>query len=260
VIFWDLSTQSIDAQKFRGLDAVVHLAGENIGTGRWTGEKKRRIRDSRVVGTRFLCNTLAQLDDPPPSLIAASAVGYYGERGDFPCDEQSAPGKGFLAEVCVAWEQATEQAKAAGLRVVNLRIGMVLTAKGAALQKMLLPFKMGVGGQVGSGRQYWSWISLDDLVRVILHCLETDSINGPVNAVAPEAVTNKEFTKSLGRALHRPTILPLPAFTARLMLGEMADALLLTSTRVVPQRLQQSGFDFRHPTIDDAFEALLRQT
>ena len=256
-IEWDIPSNTIDSERFNGLDAVVHLAGENIATGRWSAAKKNRIRDSRVHGTSLLCQALAELTEPPQVLVAASAIGFYGDREDDACDEASDPGKGFLAEVCTAWEQATEPAKSAGIRVVNLRIGIVLSPKGGALKQMLLPFKLGAGGRVGSGQQYWSWISLPDLVNVIVHCIDTQSLSGPVNAVSPVAVTNLEFTKALGRVLRRPTILPMPAFGARLALGQMADELLLASTKVVPKRLRESRYDFRHDSLESTLHELL---
>lgn len=254
---WDPIQGTIASDRLKDIDAVVHLAGDNIAKGRWTATKKARIRDSRVKGTQFLCRTLAALEPRPSTLIAASAIGFYGSRNDLICDEQTTTGDDFLAEVCQTWEAVTESASAAGIRVVNLRIGIVLSPDGGALTPMLFPFKLGVGGRVGSGKQYWSWISLDDLVEIILHCLENESLSGPVNAVAPNPVTNFEFTKALGRTLRRPTILPIPAFVARSTLGEMADALILSSTRVEPKRLETSGFVFQHPTIDEALQHLL---
>ncbi len=259
-IQWNPTAGTIERAKFNGLDAVVHLAGENIADGRWTAAKKERIRDSRVIGTELLCRTLAGLKQPPRTLIAASAIGYYGDQGDRQCDESAGAGSGFLADVCAEWEHATEPAKAAGMRVVNLRIGVVLTPRGGAIKKMLLPFKLGGGGRVGSGRQYWSWISLDDVTGAIAHCLRTDSLAGPVNAVAPDPVTNLEFTKALGRALGRPTIVPMPAFAARLALGEMADELLLASTRVVPRRLLETGYRFQHTVLSESLPDILSRT
>jgi uncharacterized protein (TIGR01777 family) len=238
--------------------AVVHLAGENIAEGRWTDAKKAAIRESRAVGTRRLCEGLARLADPPKVLVSASAIGIYGDRGDEPLTEESAAGSGFLADVCREWEAATEPAREAGIRVVNLRIGVVLSARGGALAKMLLPFKLGLGGRLGSGKQYLSWIGVDDVVGAIRHALDTPELAGPVNATAPSPVTNGEFTKSLGRALHRPTIAPVPAPMARLAFGEMADALLLASTRVLPERLVASGYRFRHPDLDGCLRDLLR--
>ena len=249
---WDPASGPANPAQLEGIDAVVHLAGENIAEGRWSNAKKRRIRDSRVVGTRSLCESLISLERPPSVLVAASAIGFYGDRGDEILDETSAAGSGFLSDVCREWETATQPALDRGIRVVNLRIGVVLSTAGGALKKMLLPFQFGAGGRVGSGRQYWSWIALDDLVRVIRYCLEGTQLRGPVNAVAPAPVTNSEFTAVLGRVLRRPTLLPLPAFAARLVLGEMANELLLSSARVIPKRLQESGFTFRHDQIEGA--------
>ena len=256
-IAWYPDDTSIDPAQLEGFDVVYHLAGENIAAGRWTEAKKARIRDSRIVGTGFLSETLAKLGNPPSTLVSASAIGYYGERGDEILREDSVAGEGYLPDVCVGWEQATVSASGGGIRVVNVRIGIVLSKTGGALAKMLTPFKMGVGGKLGSGDQYMSWITLEDLVHVLHHCAVTESVSGPVNAVAPNAVTNKEFTKALGRALSRPTLFPVPSFAARIAFGEMADALLLSSTRVEPRRLFESGYVFQHSDIDQALEAVL---
>jgi uncharacterized protein (TIGR01777 family) len=256
-LHWDPAAGILDATSFEGIDGVVHLAGENIAGGRWTVERKERIRDSRVRGTRLLAERLAELARPPKVLVSASAVGYYGDRGNETLTEASPPGSNYLARVCHEWEAATEPAGQRGIRVINLRMGVVLSAEGGALAKMLFPFRMGVGGIVGNGKQYFSWISIDDLVRTILHALETDSLRGPVNAVAPHSVTNAEFTKALGKVLGRPTIVPMPAFAARLTFGEMADELLLASARVTPAKLLASGFVFRHSDVESALTALL---
>ncbi len=254
---WDPETGELDAADLEGVQAVVHLAGENIATGRWNDAKKDRIRSSREDGTRLLAQGLAELQTPPGVLICASAVGYYGNRGDEILDEESAPGADFLAETCLDWEQAARPATDAGVRTVYLRIGIVLSADGGALAKMLFPFKMGAGGVIGSGNQYMSWITLSDLVGIVDHALDTDAIEGPVNAVSPAPVTNREFTKALGGVLSRPTLFPMPAFAARLAFGEMADALLLSSTRVLPARLQESGYDFQHPQLEGALRHIL---
>ena len=254
---WDPRTGALSAEVLDGLDAVVHLAGENVAGGRWTAARKARIRDSRVDGTRRLAAALAALPRPPRTLVAASAIGFYGDRGDEALDESSAPGEGFLPEVCQAWEASAAAAREAGLRVVHLRVGIVLTPAGGALGQMLLPFRMGVGGVIGSGRQYMSWVALDDVLGGVLHALRTEDLAGAVNVVAPNPVTNAAFTKTLGRVLGRPTILPLPAFGARLAFGEMADALLLASTRVEPARLRDSGFRFGHPGLEDALRHVL---
>jgi uncharacterized protein (TIGR01777 family) len=256
-IHWDPAQGEIDAAGLQRCEAIVHLAGENIGDRRWTDEQKARIRDSRVLGTTLLCDTLSRAESKPRVLVSASAIGFYGDRGDYVCDESASSGRGFLPDVCVKWEAATEPALKAGIRVVNLRIGVVLSRHGGALKKMLLPFQLGGGGVVGSGTQYWSWVALDDLVRAIEYCLTATSLHGPVNAVAPGAVTNREFTKTLGRVLRRPTIIPMPAFLARLILGEMADDLLLASTHVVPKRLLDAGFSFQYPELEPALRHVL---
>jgi len=254
---WDPAKGAVDCNGLTGHDAVVHLAGENIAGARWTPERKARIRDSRVDGTGLLCESLSRLKRPPGTLVCASAVGYYGDRGSEILREDSPPGKGFLSEVCRDWEEATGEAARRGVRVVNLRIGMVLSAEDGALGKMLPAFRAGAGGRIGSGEQYISWISLADLVAVIRHTLATDSLEGPVNAVAPHPVTNREFTKLLGRTLGRPTVATLPAFAARLLFGEMADELLLASARAVPAKLLASGYGFLLPDLEGAFRFLL---
>lgn len=256
-ILWAPPIGELDKTSLEGFDSVIHLAGENIAGGRWTAARKARIRDSRIQGTRLLSESLAQLARPPKVFVSASAVGYYGDRADVVLTEQSSPGSNFLAGVCREWESATEPAAQRGIRVVILRLGMVLSPSGGALAKMLTPFRMGVGGIIGSGKQFMSWIAIDDLVRIIIHTLKTDSLDGPTNAVAPNPVTNREFTKTLGRALRRPTVLPMPAFAARLALGEMADELLLASARVVPSKLLASGFVFHHPDLESALTDLL---
>jgi uncharacterized protein (TIGR01777 family) len=254
---WDPMAGSLDPASVEGVDAVVHLAGENIAAGRWTTARKAAIRESRVWGTQVLCSALTKLSRPPQVLISASAIGYYGDRGDELLREDSTLGTGFLAEVCHAWEAATEPAVRKGIRVVLLRFGIVLSPAGGALAKMLTPFKLGVGGVVGSGKQYMSWIGIDDAVGVINHVLQTETIRGPVNVVAPNPVTNAEFTATLGRVLRRPTLLPLPAFVVRAAFGEMADALLLASTRVEPARLLTTGYVFRFPDLEGALRHVL---
>ena len=258
-VTWNPESGLLSFVACSGVDAVVHLAGENIASGRWNAAKKLRIRDSRVIGTHRLCKALASMPNPPRVLVCASAIGYYGERGDQRLVEIEPPGRGFLPEVCTQWERATQPAVDAGIRVVNLRIGVVLSPDGGALKQMLLPFQFGLGGKVGSGRQYWSWISLPDLVRSILFAVEEESLTGPVNAVAPDAVDNAEFTRVLGRVLRRPTLFPLPGFMARLVLGEMADELLLASIRVVPEQLRKHGFEFEHPDLETALRAVLNR-
>ena len=254
---WDPEAGALDTAALEGMDAAVHLAGENIAARRWTAEQKARIRDSRVKGTRLLCEALARLAQPPKTLICASAIGYYGDRGDEVLREESAPGTGFLPEVCRAWEGAADPARQKGIRVVHLRFGVVLSAAGGALGKMLFPFRMGVGGVLGSGGQYMSWIALDDAAGAIHHALATGALEGPVNGVSPHPVTNQEFTKTLGRALRRPTIFPMPAFAARIAFGEVADALLLASARVEPGRLLATGYAFRYPDLEGALRHLL---
>ena len=254
---WDPARGLVDASRLDGVDAVVHLAGENIAAGRWTPARKAEIRRSRVDGTRNLCEVLARLPRPPRVLVSASAIGFYGNRGAEILTEESFPGAGFLADVCREWEAATERASGAGIRVVNLRFGMVLSPRGGALQKLLLPFRLGMGGRIGDGRQFTSWIALDDAVGAIHHAICEESVRGPVNAVAPGPVSNAEFTRTLARVLRRPTLLPVPAFAARLAFGEMADALLLAGARVLPTRLQASGYRFRFPELEGALRHLL---
>jgi hypothetical protein len=257
---WNPESGTVDAKELEGHDAAVHLAGEPVAEGRWDDEKKRRILDSRVKGTRLLAETLARLNDKPRVLVSASAIGFYGDRGAEVMREESASGEGFLSEVCREWEKATLAASQAGIRVVHLRIGFVLSGEGGGLPRMLTPFKMGVGGKVGSGRQYLSWITLEDLVRVIRRAIEDETLRGPVNAVAPGAVTNEEFTKALGHVLGRPTILPIPVFALRLAFGEVADAVMLSSTRVEPARLKEAGFDFKDSEIEGALRHVLNKS
>ena len=254
---WDPEAGAIDAAKLEGVDTFVHLAGEGIASGRWNAEKKRRIRESRVQGTGLVARTLAALSRRPSVLVCASAVGFYGPRGDEELDESAPPGTSFLSEVCRAWESAADPARAAGIRVVHTRFGVVLSDKGGALAKMLTPFRMGAGGRIGSGRQWMSWISIDDVVGAINHALATASAAGPVNVVAPNPVTNAEFTKTLGRVLSRPTVFPMPAFAARVAFGEMAEELLLSGQRVVPRRLLESGYRFRHEDLETALRHVL---
>ncbi len=257
---WDPETGAADPSAFGGVDAVVHLAGENIAGGRWTAARKERILNSRVKGTKLIAETLGNLPQPPQVLVSASAIGYYGDRGSELLREQSPPGTGFLPDVCRQWEAATDAATRKGIRVVHLRTGIVLSGKGGALRKMLLPFKLGVGGKIGSGEQYWSWISIDDHCAAILHCIQASSLHGPVNSVSPSPVTNLEFTKALGRVLGRPVIFPLPAFAARLVLGEMSDPLLLASARIEPSKLMASRFIFRHKDPEPALRYVLSKT
>ena len=251
-IEWHPNEGRIDAAALEGLDAVVHLAGESIASGRWTDEKKRAIRDSRVKGTALLSDALARLTHPPSVFVSASAIGYYGDRGDELLTETSAPGKDFLSGVCVEWEQATKPAVEKGIRTIHARFGIILDAKEGALAKMLTPFRMGIGGRIGDGKQWMSWIDIEDVVNGLKLLIESP-VSGPVNFVAPNPVKNAEFTKTLGRVLSKPTLFPVPAFGARLAFGEMADALLLSSQRVKPGVLQH----FAYPTLDSALRHLL---
>ncbi|MBA2379772.1 MAG: TIGR01777 family protein [Blastocatellia bacterium] len=243
-----------DIVRLEGLDAVIHLAGESISGLRWTDEKKKAIRDSRVNGTRTLLNSLAKLKTKPKVLIAASAVGYYGDRADEELIETSGAGDTFLSDVAREWEAESRRAEDMGIRTVLLRSGIVLSKDGGALGTMLTPFKFGVGGVIGSGEQWMSWISLDDVVGVVNFALENENLRGAVNNVAPNPVRNDEFTKTLGTVLYRPTFLPLPEFAVNFVLGEMGDALLLDSTRAVPKRLQDAGYEFKYSELKDALE------
>lgn len=250
-IAWSPREDFVDLDGLEGVDAVVHLAGEPIGARRWNPDVKRRILESRTTGTDVLARGLARMQRPPAVLVSASAIGIYGDRGDEVLTEASPAGDGFLSQVCVAWEAAAAPAAAAGIRVVHPRTGVVLTASGGALRRMLLPFRLGVGGRIGSGRQYFSWISLQDHVRAMTHLL-TSELAGPVNLTGPQPVDNADFTKALGRALHRPTVVPVPAALLRLALGEMGKALVLDSARVTPTKLTEDGFSFQHANVDEA--------
>jgi uncharacterized protein (TIGR01777 family) len=256
-IAWDPAEGVKQLPALEGVDGVVHLAGENIAAGRWTAQRKSEIRRSRVAGTRKLCESLAAMSRPPRVLVSASAIGYYGDRGEEVLREDSGPGGDFLAQVCQEWEAATEPASRAGIRVACLRFGMVLSPAGGALKQMLFPFKMGVGGRIGRGEQFMSWIAMDDAIGAIQHALSAEPLAGAVNAVAPAPVRNVEFTRILARTLSRPAIAPLPAFAARLAFGELADALLLSSQRVMPVRLQESGYRFMYPELEAALRHLL---
>jgi uncharacterized protein (TIGR01777 family) len=249
---WNPATGALDTARLGAIDAVVHLAGENVAAGRWTRARRLAIAESRGPATERLCRSLAALPVRPKVLVSASATGIYGDRGDMPLDEDSAHGTGFLAEVAFAWEAGTRSAADAGMRVVNLRIGMVLDPAGGALARMLPPFRLGLGGVLGSGRQWLGWITRHDLVRAIQFVLGDERLRGPVLAVAPEAVPNRVFTKALGKALRRPTVLPVPRFVLRMVFGAMADELLLASQRVRPTRLLQAGFVFEHGTLERA--------
>lgn len=254
---WQPEAGVLDPAAIEGFDGVVHLAGENIGAARWTAARRRAILDSRRHGTRLLAATLAKATRRPAVLVSASGVNYYGDRGDETLTEDSPTGSGFLPEVCRQWEAATEPASDADIRVCRLRIGMVLAPGGGALARLLLPFRLGLGGPLGSGRQWMSWITRDDLAAVIERALADPSFVGPVNAVSPGVVTNREFTAVLGRVLRRPTVLPAPAFALRLALGALADELLLASVRVAPTRLAAAGFAFSDRALEPALRRLL---
>jgi len=256
-VHWDPTEASFDAAPLDGCDAVVHLAGEPIAASRWRPAVKDRIRTSRVEGTRMLVRGLRGLTRPPRALICASAIGYYGDRGEELLTESSPAGSDFLAEACREWEESAGFAREAGIRVVSLRIGIVLSAQGGALAKMLTPFRLGAGGRLGHGRQWMSWIHIEDLVRAIGHTMKDESLSGPVNAVSPEPVRNAEFTRALARVLRRPALFPAPALALRLALGEMADALLLSSQRVVPSLLTGRGFSWKHRDLGKALGHLL---
>jgi uncharacterized protein (TIGR01777 family) len=257
-IAWDPASGRVDADRCRGVDAVIHLAGENVAGGRWTAARRRRIDESRGPATQRLCRELAKVLPPPRALLSASAIGYYGDRGDEPLDERSGSGQGFLADVVRAWEAGTAPLAAAGARVVHLRIGIVLDPGGGALGRMLLPFRLGLGGRLGHGRQVMSWISRRDLVAAILFLLDSAAAQGPFNCTAPAPVTNREFTRALGKALRRPAVLPVPAFALRLLFGGFADEALLAGARVLPRRLQELGFAFAHDTLDQALAGARR--
>ncbi len=256
-IYWDPEKGAINAQSLEGFDAVVHLAGESIAGARWSEAQKKKIRDSRVNGTQLLSETLAKLSRPPKIFLCASAIGFYGDRGAEILTEDSSIGSLFLSKICKEWESAAQPAAKNGVRVVNLRFGIILSAQGGALAKMLFPFRMGLGGVIGSGKQYMSWISIDDAVGAITHVMNTESVRGPVNVTAPAPVTNLEFTKTLGKVLRRPTIFPMPAFAARLAFGEMADELLLAGAKVESAKLKSSGYVFQHPSLESALKELL---
>jgi hypothetical protein len=256
-ISWD-PAKPIDPKLVTGFDAVIHLAGESI-VGRWTKSKKVKIRDSRVAGTSNLAEALAQAKDKPQVFVSSSAIGYYGDRGNEVLNEQSKPGVGFLPDVCREWEAATQAAASAGIRTVRMRTGVVLSPKGGALGKMLTPFKLGVGGKIGDGQQWMSWIDVQDMVGAIHHILNKDLLQGPVNMVAPRPVTNAEFTKTLGDVLSRPTLLPMPAFAVKLAFGEMGETVLLGGQRVEPTQLVMSGYPFRFNNLRASLENSLKR-
>ena len=253
-IRWDPDKGFIDYKDLTAIDCVINLSGENIAEGRWTEEKKAHILHSRVNSTGFLSQVIASLDPKPKMLINASAVGYYGSQGNSVLTEESPKGKGFLSDVCSEWEAATEHARRAGIRTCLLRFGMVLSSEGGALEGMIAPFKMGMGGKIGSGEQYYSWIDIDDLVKAVEFAMDNNQLEGPINVVSPYPVMNYEFTKALGSRLNRPTFIPLPAFLARLAFGQMADELFLASQRVEPAKLIKAGFKFEYPKLKESLD------
>ncbi len=255
---WNPYSGRIDAGSLPPFDAVIHLSGESIA-GRWNVAKKRAIYDSRVRTTAFLAQCMERMERPPAVWLCASAIGYYGNQGDKTLTEDAEAGATYLASVCKDWEEATKPAIDRGVRVVNMRFGVVLDKDGGSLPLMMRPFKMGVGGKIGDGKQYMSWITLDDLVSAIVFALNNEKLTGPVNFVAPNPATNGEFTKAVGKALNRPTLFPTPAFALRAALGQMAKELILASTRVIPQKLSDAGFEFEHPDIEGALKSLLKR-
>jgi len=257
-IYWNVREDVIDAGALEGFDVAVHLAGESV-FGRWTGAKKRRITESRREGTRLFTEALAELSDPPEVLISASAVGFYGDTGDEWVDEESPRGEGFLAEVCEEWEAATAPAEEAGIRTIHLRTGVALSADGGALATMLTPFRLGVGGRLGSGEQYMPWVAVADYVRGVEFLVDETELEGPVNMVAPNPVTNAEFTDTLGDVLNRPTFLPVPSFGAKMVFGEMANEMLLAGQRVRPTKLREAGFEWVSPQLEEALRAALEE-
>jgi uncharacterized protein (TIGR01777 family) len=255
---WSVEEGFSEPAQLEGIDAVIHLAGESVNGLRWTDDKKKAIRDSRVLGTRNVVDAISKLKQKPKVFVSSSAIGFYGERGDEEVTESSAAGDTFLADVSKQWEGESRRAEDAGIRTVLLRTGIVLSKEGGALGTMLLPFKMGVGGVIGSGKQWMSWISMDDHVNAINFVIENDNIRGAVNSVSPQPVTNEEFTKTMGDVLYRPTFLPLPEFAVSMLMGEMGDELLLTSTKVLPKRLLDAGFQFEYPDLKVALEHALK--
>ncbi|WP_018382313.1 TIGR01777 family oxidoreductase [Wenjunlia vitaminophila] len=255
-VSWDPSRQVVDTDRLTGTDAVVHLAGAGVAEHRWTAAYKKTLRDSRVLGTAALAEAVAALDPPPRVLVSGSAIGFYGDTADTPVDESAPPGAGFLADLCQEWEAAAAPAEQAGIRTVFARTGLVVSSRGGAWGRLFPLFRLGLGGRLGSGRQYWSFISLKDELAALRHLLGAEGVSGPVNLTAPHPVTNREVTAAMGRALHRPTLLTVPPPALRLALGEFADD-VLSSQRVLPRRLLDSGFTFTHPRIDDAIHAAL---
>ena len=256
-IKWNPSNNFIEnLDSLEGIDVAVHLSGENV-VGLWTDEKKKRIRNSRINTTKFLVETFSELEKPPKCFICASAVGYYGNRGDEELTEDSSPDSGFLPDICIDWEKEANKAAEVGVRVVNLRIGVVLSKNGGALKMMLTPYKFGLGGVVGSGKQYWSWVSIEDISRIIEFVADNENINGPINTVSPDAITNKEFSDTLAYVLKRPAFLPVPSFLIKLLFGEFGEHALLASTRVLPKKLLDYGFEFKHKELEATLREIL---
>ncbi len=251
-VLWNPGSDDLSTERLGDIDAVIHLAGENIAAGRWNAARKARIMESRRKGTRLLAETVAGMTPKPGVFVSASAVGYYGDRGDEILTEESSTGSGFLSEVCQTWERSTQPAEAAGIRVARLRFGVVLSLRGGALKKMLTPFRLGLGGPIGGGRQWMSWIALDDAVAAVLHVLDHPEAAGALNVVSPNPVTNAEFTKALAGILRRPAIWPIPGVAVKALFGEMGEATVLASSRALPGRLEASGFEFRHPDLEGA--------
>jgi len=256
-IYWDTERNEIDQEKLEGFDAVIHLAGENIANKRWSSEQKEKIASSRIKGTSSIVEALLKLDSPPSTFLCASAIGFYGDRADEVCDEKSKAGEGFLADTCKEWEQASKKLEEKNIRVINTRFGIILDPRSGALAKMLPLFQLGGGGNLGSGKQWMSWIALDDVLGIILHIISNENISGPVNVVSPNPLTNSEFTKVLAKVVNRPAILPAPSFALRLALGEMADALLLSSTKVEPSVLKETEYGFAYPDLESALRHML---
>ncbi len=254
---WDIENGIIDLGEYQEIDVVIHFAGESIAEGRWSQQKKERIKNSRVNGTKLLSEHFSNTSYKPKLFLSSSAIGFYGNRGNEELSENSNKGTGFLSDVCAQWENATSKLPQAGIRVANIRLGMVLSSKGGALQKMLFPFKIGFGGIIGDGKQYISWVTIDDVVGAVNHIIKTDTLSGAINVVAPTPVTNYVFTKTLGKALNRPTIFPLPAFVANIIFGEMAKELLLTSIRAFPKKLQKHGYDFKYTSLENALTDII---
>lgn len=254
---WDAEAELPPKEAFSGVEAVIHLAGEPIAASRWTNEQKRRIRDSRVKGTRNLVDGIARLTTRPEILVSGSAVGFYGSRGNEQLDESSEPGKGFLPEICIEWEAEAERAREFGIRVALARTGVVLDKNGGALEKMLTPFRLGLGARLGGGEQWFPWIHMDDIVGILRHSLVNEQVKGPINGAAPGIVTNADFTKDLAAVLNRPTFFPVPEFALQILMGEMAEV-VLNSQRVVPKVALDTGYEFKYPNLRPALESLLK--